>query len=334
MFGRILAPLDGSTLAAGVLPHLTTLLHSGGEAVLLRVVEHDRDSPLVDPFEWRVRRDVAQVYLDEVARRLHEEADVPAATLVEEGCAAERILAIARESECPLIAVSSHGAGGLNAWNINSVAFKVAQRSGASLLVVRGYRQGEETPVTPTAYRRILVPLDGSLRAEHVLPAADALAVRLGATLVLSHVVQRPRFIQRLGTGELGPALAQAVEVGVSQGEAYLDDLARGLQAAAAVRVLSDHDPAAALHQVVAEEEIDLVLLSAHGHSGQRYWPLGSLATSFMLYGSTALLVLQDIPWDDLVPSQAELSATSAPSPAHRSAGGSLPGQVQPVASA
>ena len=331
MFARVLVPLDGSTLAASVLPHIAGLTRAGAEAILLRVVEPSLDAPLVDPLEWRVRLDLARVYLDQVARRLQDETGLVPSVMVEEGCAAERILSVARATDSQLIAVCSHGAGGLNAWNMNSVAFKVAQRSGASLLVVRSYQRGpdpEDAPLTPERYRRILVPLDGSLRAEHVLPAADALAVRLGATLVLAHVVQLPRFIQRRGGDQLDPALADAVEQSARHAEEYLHEIASGLQAHAEVRVLRSHDPAALLHQVVSDEEVDLVIVSAHGHSGQRYWPHGSLATSFMLHGTTSLLVLQDILWDDLVPNQAELAAASERHP-QRVISGTLPGQTE-----
>ena len=50
------------------------------------------------------------------------------------------------------------------------------------------------------------------------------------------------------------------------------------------------------LHRFVAEEQIDLVLLSAHGFSGQAQWPFGSLTQSFIEYGETPLLIVQDMP--------------------------------------
>lgn len=333
MFARILVPLDGSTLATGVLTHVARLTRTHGEMILLRVLEQAADSPPSDPLEWRVRRDMARAYLDQVARRLDEEIGLKPKVLLEEGHPAERILAVARETDSDLIALSSHGAGGLTAWNISSVAFKVAQRSGVSVLIVRGYRrgsQGEDAPLAPETYHRILVPLDGSLRAEHVVPTADSLAAQLGATLLLAHVVQIPRFIQRKG-GQLADLIERAVEEGVSEAQSYLEDIASGLQADTVVRVLKNHDPAAVLHRLATEEDVDLVVLSAHGHSGERNWPHANMATSFVLHGDTALLVLQDIPWNILEPSPAEISAASAPAPSHRSATGALPGQVTVV---
>jgi nucleotide-binding universal stress UspA family protein len=57
----------------------------------------------------------------------------------------------------------------------------------------------------------------------------------------------------------------------------------------------SDHT-AASLHQVVEQEQIDMVTLSAHGYSGKHQWPYGSVASNFILYGTVSLLIVQDMP--------------------------------------
>lgn len=330
MFERVLAPLDGSLLASNVLTHVARIAPSGAEILLLRVLEQNVEATLSDPLEWRMRRDVAEVYLQHVALQLERETALRPLTRVEEGCAADRILAVARESNAQVIALSSHGASGLNAWNLNSVAFKVAQRSGTSLLMVRSYHPPGTPPdaaLEPESYRRILVPLDGSLRAEHVLGVADALASGVGATLVLAHVVQPPRLIHRRRGGALESTIDAAIDDFVDEARAYLDEVASGLHSHTEVRVLRDPDPAAALHQLAADEGVDLVLVSAHGQSGQRYWPQGGLATSFILHGTTTLLVLQDVAWDDLLPSEAEVFASRPPAPGQH-ATGTLPGEA------
>lgn len=330
MFERVLVPLDGSALAASVLPHVARIAPAGAQTLLLRVLEQNVEATLNDPLEWRMRRDVAEVYLEDVARRIGLETQLQPLSRVEEGCAAERILAVAREWDAQLIALCSHGAGGLNAWNLNSVAFKVAQRSGTSLLLVRGYQPSSEGPdgtLEPESYRRILVPMDGSLRAEHVLGAADAIASGVGATIVLAHVVQPPRYIHRRSGSEIESTVDGAIDRFVAEAQSYLDEVAAGLQSATEVRVLRNRDPAAALHALAADEGVDLVLVSAHGQSGQRFWPQGGLATSFILHGTTTLLVLQDVPWDSLVASRAEVSSSQPPAPGQR-ATGSLPGET------
>jgi nucleotide-binding universal stress UspA family protein len=41
-----------------------------------------------------------------------------------------------------------------------------------------------------TMYQKILVPLDGSKRAERILPHAESLATSYGATVILLRVLQ------------------------------------------------------------------------------------------------------------------------------------------------
>lgn len=332
MFTRILAPLDGSALAERALAHIAALAQSESEVTLLRVIEPGETS-LIDPLEWRLRRTEAQAYLDGAAETLQEMTCTHPDTLVLEGRAADRILEAARDTESQLLVLSSHGQGGLNSWNLNSVASKVVHRAGASLLLVRSYRSlaaPEGAGNQPERYTRILLPLDGSLRAEHVLLTANALAERYGAVLVLAHVVTLPRAIQRMPpTGEAAALQERAHADHFAQAEHYLDQIAAGLTAATETRVVESHDAAAALHRLAADEQADLVLLSAHGHSAQRFWPYGSLAMSFMLYGMTPLLVLQDIPWDVLEPSGAELVARTVIAPPLRTSSGVLPGEIE-----
>jgi hypothetical protein len=46
---------------------------------------------------------------------------------------------------------------------------------------------------------------------------------------------------------------------------------------------------------MVEQEQADLVLLAAHGHGGVDRYPYGSMATSFIAFGNTALMIMQDI---------------------------------------
>ncbi len=118
-----------------------------------------------------------------------------------EGRAADRIVDYAQSEGYDFLVFTSHGRGGLTGWNMSSVASKIAVRAATSMLVVRpsptSVSQYEGT-LQPVRYRRILVPLDGSQRAEHVLPMAGALAEHHGADLVLLHVVTQPELIQRM----------------------------------------------------------------------------------------------------------------------------------------
>ena len=43
------------------------------------------------------------------------------------------------------------------------------------------------------------------------------------------------------------------------------------------------------------EEDIDLVVLCAHGYTGQTTWPYGSVARNYMEHGTKPVLVIQDV---------------------------------------
>ena len=89
----------------------------------------------------------------------------------------------------------------------------------------------------------------------------------------------------------------------------YLDDLRSQLSGKVQARVLVSDHIAATLHELVEQEKIDLVVLSAHGHSGLTRWPYGSVVMSFITFGTTPLLIVQDLPQGEIKPSPAEIAA-------------------------
>jgi nucleotide-binding universal stress UspA family protein len=57
-------------------------------------------------------------------------------------------------------------------------------------------------------------------------------------------------------------------------------------------------DVTTALHELADSEEVDLVMLAAHGYSGAPRRTYGSVTTSFVAYGSTPLFIVQDFDRD------------------------------------
>jgi hypothetical protein len=47
----------------------------------------------------------------------------------------------------------------------------------------------------------------------------------------------------------------------------------------------------------------------AHGHSGERRWPYGSIASSFIAYGTTDLMIMQDLSGDEILQTKTEMAA-------------------------
>jgi nucleotide-binding universal stress UspA family protein len=218
---------------------------------------------------------------------------------VNDGDAAEQIVDCARDNEVGLVLMASHGLSGLDDWNVSSVVQKVIVRTSTSRMIVRA-SQPAHANIATLHYRRVLVPLDCSVRAESVLPMAAALAHVPGTQVLLAHVVQRPHLPRRTPPSREDIELAdRLVERNSTEAERYLEVVCGQLPPAAVeTRVLIGNQVASSLHQLVEEEHIDLVLLSAHGYSSVMRWPYGGLVSSFVAYGSSPLLIFQDAPPD------------------------------------
>lgn len=298
MINHILAPLDGSSLAECVLPHVVACARAfDARITLLRVLDEmtSEGAVPISPVSWHLVRAQGQRYLEDVAGRLAE-LGCEAQTVLLEGKAAEEILSYAEQNEVDLTIISSHGRSGLYRWNASSVAQKVIFETKSSVLIVRAYR-ATEAPLDEFAYEKLLVPLDCSRRAECVLPVASMLAQESGGTLLLAHVLVPPQLPRRAPLTEREQALvAEMVELNLKTAEAYLQEISGNLRVKSEIRLITERDAAGALHDLADAEEPDLIVLCAHGHTGARRWPFASLALNLIVYSSVPLLVVQDIP--------------------------------------
>lgn len=150
MYDVILVPLDGSKLAEAALPHVLVLARSfHARVVLLRVLElpilasmgGDEDDdfaalPHMSRDRLRASVDEAEAYLQERADALCAE-EIACDTRVAFGPVAATIMNTAESADVDLIAMASHGAGGLRGVYYGSVAAGVLQRVDRPLLIVR-----------------------------------------------------------------------------------------------------------------------------------------------------------------------------------------------------
>ena len=312
MIEHILVPLDGSRLAECVLPHTVALAQAfGSRIILLRVLERRQTaghSRSVDPLGWHIRKAEANVYLDGIAARLND-LEMRTEKALVEGQTAERIIEFAVGRDIGLIMLSSHGRSGLSGWNISSVVQKIILRAFAPVMIVRAY-QPAANEWQSFRYRRLLVPLDGSQRAECILPLATTLTRFHQSQLLLAHLVCRPEMPRRAPlTAEETELVDRITERNVTEATRYLEGLCSRLSPEVETRLLVTSNVAASLHDVVEDEEVDLVALSAHGYSGRAKWPYGSVALNFIAYGTTPLLIVQDLGRDEVEDTQAELAA-------------------------
>jgi len=315
VYHHILVPLDASTLAERVLPHVMAIASLGDTTVTLtRVLEPPTlagHATPTDPVAWRLARAEADAYLSRIRETL-ETHDVHVHTRVVDGTPATALLTFARDHDVDLIAIASHGRSGLAGWNLGGVSTKLVSHARCDVLLVRAFAS-EDGEATPLRYERILVPLDGSARAECALAPACQLAHAHDAHLYLLHVIEPHHLCSATPLTASDAKLAASFHaLHTRLARTYVETHVQHLEHNAPEvhgRVIEADDLAAALHETIADERIDLVIASAHGATGSARWPYGTTLLNLLAYGTTPILVVQDVPARERIASTAERAA-------------------------
>ena len=90
----------------------------------------------------------------------------------------------------------------------------------------------------------------------------------------------------------------------------YLNEMRERLPVKCKSIVLENISVTSALQELAShDEEIDLVVLCAHGYTGQNSWPYGSVARNYIEHGTKSVLVIQDVLRSMVPPTAAEIAA-------------------------
>ena len=297
MFDPILVPLDGSPLSECVLPHVIAISQAfDAKIMLLHVLDRNQagTSPqFFDLLNWQINKTEAKLYLDRIGDRL-QKSGLQTESIVLEGPVAESITEFSQSQDMKLVILSSHGHSGLRKWGISSVTHKIILSAPTSVLIIRAHQLREQL------YGRILVPLDGSWRAENVLPMVTRLARYHKSHIQIVHVVKMPEMARHMPLAQEDIDLSNRI-VARNREEAlhYLDQVQlRSPLAGTDVQpqLIISNNTSLALHEIIDREQIDIVALNAHGYSENNQWPYGSMVNNFILYGKVPLLIVQDLP--------------------------------------
>jgi len=310
MFEYILLPLDGSSLAERVLPHAVALSKAfNSKLTLLSVInkgdEEDQNN-IINPMTWQMRKSEAEAYLKSVQNHLAE-IDIDSEIKILEGNPAQQIIDFARNEDVELIIMSSHGSSGVSAWNINSTVQKVLLRSFMPVMIIRAYQE-DYGSLTGLKYHRLFLPLDGSKRAECILPLAKSICSAQDSKVFLTHIIEEPRLPRQTPIGdEVKKIITQLREINLKEASTYMAQLKEQFDPEnVEIIIETSEKPSIAMHNIIDREQIDLVMLSAHGYSGESRWPYGKIALSFIAYGTTPLLIVQDLSIDEVGKTLAE----------------------------
>ena len=143
---------------------------------------------------------------------------------------------------------------------------------------------------------RILVPLDGSQLGERALPMATTLAQKFGSTLILLEVLDIPTPSTPARRIEVSiDWVMEARKQTLEAARTYLDERKKEIhdQGIRVRSVLRDISPAQDILDVAKEEDVDLIVMSSHGHGGLARWTFGSVADKVLRHSPCPVLLVR-----------------------------------------
>jgi len=293
-FSSISVCLDGSYESAGVIPYAKALAGAlQANLQFLHVLDSDKDSEVPpDPVEWSFRQREMSAYLEGLV--IENELDLQSTEIcVLEGKSASVIGNCLKNPERTIAVFcrkDDHKSG-----HIGATSRMVLESCARSVLLIPAGNTSKDS----VQFKRIMVPLDGSPRAESILPVISGIAKYCGATIVIAHATLHPQVMETCASNTNTEMLKTALsEHNRSAAIKYLNRISRLLLESGVsveMKVVNNGDPRKQLIDLVNKESIDLVIQSSHGHSGNADMPFGDVASHLMSRSPVPILMLRDL---------------------------------------
>lgn len=235
-------------------------------------------------------RDQALTELYALAAECRRSSDIDVTVALESGPVADALERYAKRNQVDLIVISSHGRGGVSRLTLGSVTDALIRRTTIPVLVVKPTASYLD-PQVRGAFKKIVVPLDGSPLAEQVIEPVMVLAVLEEAEVILVTVIQRDESRQKQ------PELAIKLpwwEKDVAAAKAYLVRVAERLRVgriSVACEVVVGDDVAEEIAAFAGQEDADLIAIATHGRGGLARVLRGSVADALTRTARSCILV-------------------------------------------
>lgn len=143
-------------------------------------------------------------------------------------------------------------------------------------------------------YNTILVPLDGSSRAEAILRHVESLALALRSKVVLLRVVDPASYVVGLEGMPLD-ATRDVIDAEVQEAERYLEGKRGELSGHGVNAVISVRYGAVTqgILDAAESENADLIAMSSHGRTGLARLVYGSIASGVLNEARRPLLIVR-----------------------------------------
>jgi len=143
-------------------------------------------------------------------------------------------------------------------------------------------------------YKRILVPLDGSARAERAIPVAVRIARALGGSIILLRVATAP-----VDTGKYSSTsgyVEEAADTDLAGAASYLENIAGSDQLAGIKTEIKTFIGAVASAILSASQSFhaNIIVMCSHGYTGFKRWTLGSVADKVTRHSPIPVFVLRE----------------------------------------
>jgi len=285
----ILVAIDFSRFSEGALDYALLLTETfNAKVTLIHVVE-----PLIVPqtlmvtteMEVDMRMVQERQEMLESLRRDRISASIPSEAIVKTGEPWEKIIEEAKLLRSDLIITASHGHSALEDIPLGNTAERVVRHALCSVLTVH---KSVEAPLVPTVrLKKILVPIDFSAASEKALSKAVILAKRFGSEIVLAHVMETDPMQAALSHVPDAAKAAEPEGILARLGQQRIPaDIAREI----VVRVAR---PFKAICEAAKTLEVDLIIITSHGHNVLKWDLLGSTAERVVRHAPCAVWTLR-----------------------------------------
>ena len=284
MYQALMVPLDGSEFGRHAIPWALAIAEPAGARVdLVHVLTPPYDVGVAEGDKLVLaeaiddQRTATEQRLDDLAIRLRIGTDVRFSSAVVEGHAADALLRYADENAIDLIVMTTHGRTGLARAVLGSISDQVVRQARCPVLLARPHRHVAEEREA-AAVSDVLVPLDGTVTSEAILPHALEMCRLTGASCTLLHVIVP----ELLLTGVAVPvALAdqRAAFAEKRQTDAYLASLANRFREGAVpvtTAALPHADVESGILEYCAAHPVSLIAMATRGTRGLERAVLGS----------------------------------------------------------
>ncbi len=145
-----------------------------------------------------------------------------------------------------------------------------------------------QAKIARVAINNILLATDFSPASENAFYCAVSLAKRHQSTVFLTHVLPTDAAI---AAGAAWPELADAMQHNAENSMAQLEAIEE-MKSVPHITIIQSGDPWVVMAEVVAEKNIDLIVIGTHGHGGVKKLLLGSTAERVVRHAGCPVLTV------------------------------------------